>query len=895
MHHAVFSGLNYLLMYRLFIYAILLWSMGFSLPLAAQRTTMADFSLAYNLGAYNRAAVLGEELLLRKSTQNNVHQWFPLTVKLGLAYHYLGNYTRGLERLESAIQWAKEEEDYPMYELLVAHTEKGKILRELGREVEAKWSFEEVLTLVEGQSLQHKNSSILALYLDALMGTGYVTYAKENYTQAKGYFAKVLQYSKVDIAPALLAQATLYMGKIAEKLNQPSQAGEYMFAAIKMGEMESIEQSVAWSTFYKDLGGYYMEYKRMEEALKYNNLAIQSLLPAWKGAATGALPMLEELNQAASLGLMAELLAQRGTIYLGTSQWELALGNYRLMDDFVTALRRLYTGERARLLWSDRALDFYEKAIQTCLKLSDLKGDNSYQKEAFVFSERSKSLLLLEAFKKIKAKKISGVPQEKIQQEEHLEKAVDELENQLFLLKQNRRKTEAYKKELIAKEKALFKKRQMYEDFLVELRKQYPAYYKLKYDRSVSSVEAVQERLAKDQLLVEYFIGKKSLIVFKIQKQDYDVMVLPLAFDLSKTIKRFRQSIYGYYLNPQERSTAVKQEYLKDYKELGHLLYTSLLEPVLKQVKEDRLMIIPAGNLGFLPFEALLTQAVKDQNLKEMPYLLNNYAIGYCYSATLLHEMQLKEHIPTKIFLGFAPEFKSAVTFEGKYTFSPLKHSQKEVTEIFDIVEMNGAVFDGSNATKENFQENCEDYCIVHIATHGLMNAQSSEHSFLAFSEVPDSNDNELLYVRDLYNMHLTASLVVLSACETGVGELYESEGIASLARGFSYAGAKSLVTSLWSVNDHATAVIMRQLYENLTMGMPKDQALQKAKYDFVHKAKKPALAHPFLWSAFIQIGDEAPLPSPSESSEKGSYWWWGMLLLLGGLALFWGIKKSKG
>lgn len=862
--------------------------------LTAQRTTMTDFSLAYNLGAYNRAAVLGEELLLRKSIQKDVNIWFPLSTKLGIAYHSIGNYTRGVDRLDAVIDWASAENQYPVEYLLLAYHEKGKILQELEQYNAAQFVFLKATNLFDSNSTLQKDSSAQITYLNILMGLGYTAYAKADYPKAKTCFEKALRYTdKTKIQElSLLAQQHLYLGKVEEKLGNSGLAGDQMLAAIEMGKMEIIEQSVLWSQFYHDLAAYYIEYKRNKEALEYNGLAIKSLLPTWKNEKKDGLPTIEELNQSTSLGLAAQLLAQRGAIHFdgGNSEQELkrALENYQLMDVFVTRLRRLYTGESARLLWSDRALDFYEKAIKSCLKLYQKTGKENYKLEAFTLSERSKSLLLLEAFKKIKAKKVSGVPTEKIEKEENLEEAVDALENQLYTLKRYKRNTETYKNEVRLKEKELLEKKRVYEDFLIELRKQYPDYYKLKFDLTVSSVEEVQKRLAKDQLLIEYFIGADELIVFRVSKNAYEVVELPLDYELTSKIKAFRKGIYGYYLNNTDRSDSLRQQYTEQYQTLGYELYQSILEPVLKGQNESRLMIILAGNLGFLPFEALLTAPTKGENFTKMPYLLNDYSVGYCYSATLLHEMQRKEHIPEKIFLGFAPEFKQGVTLEGKYSFDPLVHSQKEVNEIFDLVGM-GEVFDGELATKENFQENCEDYCIVHIATHGVMNTQNSESSFLAFSEVPDSNDNELLYVRDLYNMHLTASLVVLSACETGIGELYESEGIASLARGFSYAGAKSLITSLWSVNDYATAEIMRRLYANLKMGMPKDQSLRQAKYDFIKNASSRT-AHPFLWSAFIQIGDEAPLPSPEDKGGATStlYWLLGAvgLLLLGGIII---------
>ena len=114
-------------------------------------------------------------------------------------------------------------------------------------------------------------------------------------------------------------------------------------------------------------------------------------------------------------------------------------------------------------------------------------------------------------------------------------------------------------------------------------------------------------------------------------------------------------------------------------------------------------------------------------------------------------------------------------------------------------------------------------------------------------------------YAKDIYNLSLNADLVTLSACETGIGELKRGEGIISLARAFAYAGAKSIVTTLWSVNDVRTSELMEHFYKNLYKGMDKDAALWQAKKDFL-KAHKGMSAHPYYWAGFIPIGDMSPI-----------------------------------
>ena len=166
-------------------------------------------------------------------------------------------------------------------------------------------------------------------------------------------------------------------------------------------------------------------------------------------------------------------------------------------------------------------------------------------------------------------------------------------------------------------------------------------------------------------------------------------------------------------------------------------------------------------------------------------------------------------------------------------------------------------------------------YSVIHLSTHGKADDRVGDYSFLAFTEIPDSLENEYLYVRDLYNLRLNADMVVLSACETGIGELQRGEGILSLARGFTYAGAKSIINSLWSVNDQSTKFLMERFYTYLLEGLDKDAALRQAKLDYLASGEN---ADPYFWAAFVPVGDMSPV----ELKDKNINWLWG----LGGISL---------
>jgi CHAT domain-containing protein len=164
------------------------------------------------------------------------------------------------------------------------------------------------------------------------------------------------------------------------------------------------------------------------------------------------------------------------------------------------------------------------------------------------------------------------------------------------------------------------------------------------------------------------------------------------------------------------------------------------------------------------------------------------------------------------------------------------------------------------------------DFPLIHLATHGILNDKDPDRSYLAFSAGPEGNEDTRLYVRDLYAMRLHSELVVLSACETGIGQLSRGEGLLSLARGFSYAGARSLLTTLWSIPDGAAnSGLLPAYYTQLQNGADKAAALRQAQLGQIDNAFTENLAHPFYWAAFTPVGDMSPL----EKDEIN--WFWGI------------------
>ena len=186
-----------------------------------------------------------------------------------------------------------------------------------------------------------------------------------------------------------------------------------------------------------------------------------------------------------------------------------------------------------------------------------------------------------------------------------------------------------------------------------------------------------------------------------------------------------------------------------------------------------------------------------------------------------------------------------------------LKYSGIEVNNIAKLFPSGNAdlLLRGS-ATEEKVKEEgiLEKYQYVHFATHGIVNERKPDFSGIVLTQDEDPNENGFLQAAEIFNLSMNAELVVLSACQTGLGKMVRGEGIVGLTRAFMYAGTPSVLVSLWSVSDISTSKLMEKFYENLIKKkFDKTRALQQAQI-FMIKEKK--FSHPFYWAPFVLIGD---------------------------------------
>jgi CHAT domain-containing protein len=528
---------------------------------------------------------------------------------------------------------------------------------------------------------------------------------------------------------------------------------------------------------------------------------------------------------------------------------------------------------------SSQAFEIYSKLISSNYRLYIFANNPSFLERNFILAEKSKSLMLLEAVKNSGALLFSGIPESLIQLENRLQTEISDYEkivNDKFI---NGLMVDS--ESVLSTLKHLSKTTQRHKALLNKIEKEYPKYYEATKRLKYISLPALQKNLRPNQALLEYFITDDNIYLFAIRPDSFKVVTVPNDFSLKDRVTEMRAGIL------KTTDGTVSPQYV----DAARLLYEKLFAPVQGFFKEGtQLTIVPDGELGYVPFDALLYENPKElQVFPSYGFLMKKYPISYCYSATLLRDMQEKQHgtQPSRNFLGVAPSFSgnpSRPASYGKDILVPLKSNDDEVKEIEK--QIGGNVQIGSKATEQSFTQAASDYRILHLSTHGKANDQVGDYSYLAFAEIPDSIENERLFNRELYNLRLNADMVVLSACETGIGELQRGEGIISLARGFSYAGAKSIVTTLWEIREEPSKQLLYDFYENLQNGMSKDSALWQAKL----KSLEGPAPEPFYWAAFIPIGDMQAIPLEGSNH---SWWAWVLVAATGALVFVWWRRRK--
>ncbi len=331
-----------------------------------------------------------------------------------------------------------------------------------------------------------------------------------------------------------------------------------------------------------------------------------------------------------------------------------------------------------------------------------------------------------------------------------------------------------------------------------------------------SSAKDIQAKLPADEVLIEYYYDDKKVYAFVITRERLQVVWLE-ATHLAREVKSFRDALDS----PRDsRHLALSQS-----------LYRKLFQPLASLVNQPHVLIVAHGALHYLPFNALHDG---------QQYLIDRYRLRQLPSASVMPYLRATRMPKPGSLLAFGnPDLG-----DKRYD---LAYAQAEAQSIVKVVPGARALV-RREASETAFKQQGGNYSYVHFASHGEFNADKPLSSALLLAK--DGANDGTLTVGELYSMRLNTDLVTLSACETGLGKIANGDDVVGLTRGFLYAGSRSIVASLWKVDDEATAHLMTRFYSALK-GTSKREALRLAQIET--RKKYP---HPYYWAAFQLTGE---------------------------------------
>jgi CHAT domain-containing protein len=531
-----------------------------------------------------------------------------------------------------------------------------------------------------------------------------------------------------------------------------------------------------------------------------------------------------------------------------------------------------------------------------------------YASESFKVTEAGRARSLLDMLGEVNAQITEGVPPDLLKRKQDnldQQQAIAEQLTGISLATEQKEKPSQL-------EASLDKLQTEFDEIENQIRAANPRYASLTAPQPQSLADVQQKVLDENTVLLEYSLGSDSSYVFAVTSSGVTLFKLPRRADVDKLATDFRgqlippklqRRIVGIDVAEEQRGLGLAQgpsENLAAFVAASNALYKTVLEPPAGLIADKRLLIVADGALNYVPFEALV-KTTDGADYASLSYLIKTNEVVYAPSASVV--AAIRGNSPTAasgkkvlvvadpIFSASDPRLKGNTTIQGTaearglglglesavsdvtgssagslpasssggLQLARLAGTRTEADEIAKIAKAGGGqaeVWTDLNASEENLRSReLTNYRVVHIATHGLLDAERPQFTGVVLSLVGNKTMDGFLRTDEIFNLRMGASLVMLSACETGLGKEKRGEGVIGLTRAFMYAGAPTVGVTLWSVADKSTADLMTDFYKRLLAASPRPPAtaMREAQVAMISGKKYSA---PFYWAPFVIVGD---------------------------------------
>ncbi|OLE52060.1 MAG: hypothetical protein AUG51_19905 [Acidobacteria bacterium 13_1_20CM_3_53_8] len=563
------------------------------------------------------------------------------------------------------------------------------------------------------------------------------------------------------------------------------------------------------------------------------------------------------------------------------------------------SLRIMVTNQELRTSYFAAVHERYDVYVDLLMQMHKQRPDAGFATAALNVSERARARSLLELLNEAHADIRQAVDPALLERERSLQEMLAaKAQYQIRLLNANNPTPEASEVE-----EEIRQLTSVYQEVEARIKQQSPRYATLTQPLPLSLNDIQAELQGDDTLLLEFMLGDERSYLWAVTSTSFDSYELPKGADIEQAARDFYSLLTARQPKPDETYADYKARVDASDREYGQIaskLSQMLFSQVIAQLSSRRLLIVADGALQYIPFDALpdpsipsvssenRASAEADQN----PLIFRHEVVNLPSASTLALLRQTRNHVELPsdrvavvladpVFGKNDPRVSSkfggttdgssdsaepaemvaarggAGLREGE-SFARLPATLEEA-EAIRAATANGTVkiVTGFEAKRDLvIKGDLGQYRILHFATHGLVNSVHPELSGILLSTIDERGglENGFLQLHDIYNLNLSSQLVVLSACNTALGKQIKGEGLIGLTQGFMYAGAKSVVASLWKVDDEATAQLMRYFYEAmLSEGLPPSTALKKAKVKMLSQKRWRA---PYYWAAFTLQGE---------------------------------------
>ena len=780
-----------------------------------------------------------------------------LFLNMGVVYIYTADYEKAQSYLDKSLEIIVTKSPDNLADLLTLYLNMGVIAERKGEYSIAKNYY------IKGTSIGDKFPNSVKV----LRGLANVSYKMSDPINADLYYKKALQKS-IEMYGDEHAETALTYLRYGDFLSAmgDKQALFYLNKSLNLYKKSFGNVNVDVSTAYSYIGKYYYRINNFSTAISYFQ---QSLIAGFPGFTSMNISDNPDISKGALNNALLSPISYKATSLLqlyqaDTSQIDYlknSVGSFKVCLAMIERLRSTYQDENSKLFISENEKKTFSNALESQIKLYKKTKTTEALDEAFLLSEKGRSAILLSYLRDKEAKSIGRIPENLLNQDASLKSEIyfynKQIHDQKLAAKPDDAKIKMWNSRI-------FDLSRKQDELIKSIEKNYPAYYNLKYDNSVISVDEIKKRLSSKQALIEFTLTDSTLYTFVVTSGNSQLVSASIDSSFYSKLQVLRAQLTGKEYNNYSTSD------FREFVQASYGLYKKLLLPLKPAIRGKELIIIPDGELGYLSFDILLTSLpdTTKSTYRKLPYLIKESAITYAPSATtFFDELNRKSTKNNGKILAFGPDYgtdnsvldqKDENGKELRNTLPNITNTQEEIKSLKEY--FNVKTFLGKNATENAFNQNAADYRVLHLAMHTIINNANPLYSKLIFFKPKTDTANDgMLNASELINMELHADMAVLSACNTGSGKMSKGEGIMSLSRDFFYAGVPGIIMTAWAVEDRSGAKLMENFYKYISQGKPRHEALRLAKIEYLENCDN-LTAHPHYWASYMNVGDISPL-----------------------------------